>query len=458
MATVTKGQRLGMVMRSFLVVLATTAIQAMGDSPVADQRNLKLESMPCALAVESGQLQVAKRQAADRVGRPFMSVDGVVAYLYDYDKEIKVNVHYLGLALRCDRSLRNTGVEDMVLSCDGAQIPAANTHILRGYFGDQGLHVAIVFDRSNYLKDALPRLKTIAREILSQLAKEDWITVVATGVQVTPKAVEDWRSIEGISDMADLYDRIVNKIGPVTFSDLSQVTACRTRDALANVIQRPIDKKEKGKGPIERKILVVLSDLSTEDDSTISVDSLAKLAVENNVTIVVVPPKDITFNQQAATVLAQATGGAIWDPVLGRQDYRQRLETLSAPHLAVRMTMPTSQLPADGKKHVLQIEVRKGDMRSNPLALPFETDIGNVKAFWTRILEIAIPVFLVLLLVSVVIVVAMQRRRTSGRVPVSASSAVSSGEPPSVSNGISAGTAEAAASVTVSAPVTNGDS
>ena len=350
-------------------------------------------------------VDIIRDEVGDDPSRHSITESNGVVCLYHRD----LGAHFLGMALRADKSLRTITGSDLQVICDSSVAPS-DIETQRGYVGTRGLSVALLFDRSWVMEEALPEGRRIAGELLDQLRDEDQIYLACTSISRKPLVISDgWKSP---GDRAQLQQVLTNKVTPIQFSPAtlpSQLTSTHILDGMMEIINNMPSTSTPDEEPIERKILIVFSTME-DDTSYINVSDVKNAAIRENVTIVVITPSGKDYVQAVVDELTDVTGGTAWKgrAQLGRNDWRQQLARLSAPHLYVYFTIPESPgVPANGKFHDLSIVIPQ---RSNELQRKFLVGVRGAREFWVLILEIVVPIFLALLLISASVLVAKQRR------------------------------------------------
>lgn len=411
----------GIIAASVLLLVCNVGF---GQEETVEKKLPGLDALPCVLAGSTGTALRLERPLASLIDvrgtyYRIQSSKGTIAYWYPPKDKIVDRTQYLGLAVRgTDTDLRNVKPDMINVSCDGKVIPPASVHVSRDYFGGRGLYVAFVFDQTFYMEKALVESRKVAGDILGRLKANDWVCIMGTTYESKPRLVQDWQAVDDSAKLNSEIQASINHLDPRANTPTNQIRSTRIFDAMAHTIRNMPKATKSGEEPYDRKILVVFSTL--EDDASIEkLADLKKLAAARNVTIVIVHPSKMEYDFSNAATLAQATGGDVIKAQWGKSlDYRARFVELSAPHLAIRMGVDTSILPADGKNHEVGVAIAGLEGNSGRVKVVMSTYIDDPKSFWVMILGIAIPVFFVLTIVIVAVVVSKQRRRRQGIDPV----------------------------------------
>jgi len=342
---------------------------------------------------------------------------GIINYLYKPDE----NCSYLGMAFTGPESL--AGMEKagrIKMRCDGRDVTDITVKKFF-YKADEGLKVAIVFDRSMCLNKRMADLKGVARDICRSLDKKnDIVGVWGAGYEEKPQSLVplDRAGNENIRDMIRTQFDFVD-VKELEGADLDDDMSTRTLDAMAFAVDELVMGSK-----FRRKILVALGRFD-DNASTTTLENLIKKCQENRVQVYILYDPDPDENSRDGIsedyrrvlarldYLAKQTGGLCEEAADRRDGYRERLEDMTAPDISVLARLPLSALPADGAQHMFQVIFSdpKGKVLNDKIKARVVTVYKNRMTVVVSVMQIVIPVLLGFVILLSVIVFAISRNR-----------------------------------------------
>ena len=302
---------------------------------------------------------------------------------------------------------------DLALRLDGTSVPerVGRFRLERAYFGERGIHVLLVLDRSLRMRGALDETAAAARRMVESLEGKDRVSVVAAGFNRRP-AVLAWARAG--DDLEGLPGRIGDAMEPMARPGVpaAEQTSVRVRDAIRHGAERLGETAP----PLARRAMVVLSPLG-DDASDASLRAATRAAARARARVVVRHPASKELDAEAAERLARETGGAV--SALGAAGtpgaFRRRAAELTRPHWVLEARVSANHLPADGRWHTLDARIERAGRRSDRVRAAFETAIGGPVSRLARLFEVIVPVFAGLVVAAGLVVIGVHSRRSARR-------------------------------------------